>query len=220
LKLFFSLKFFFIGKAVKFASPLTFRGYFGLYQNYSRLSQEGHNIYNHKNTYFLMVEGEEKEEEVHSKEEVLKVSNSRKLYIPIYTMIIVLVSVVFFLKYFGEEINNLAFNLAVVFSIVALIGTEANRFMNTYEINPQSLVHRRGIFVQTTKTVDLTAVSDADSKQNLFQKLFNYGNVSVHLFSRDGAIPINHINNPKRFVNFLEEKMNAKRLKSEGGINK
>ena len=61
-----------------------------------------------------MAKGEEKGEESHSKEDMLKVSNSRKLYIPIYIMIIILIGVVFFLKYFGEEINNLAFNFSMI----------------------------------------------------------------------------------------------------------
>ncbi len=173
-----------------------------------------HNIYNHKNTYLSMVDEEE------DKKDTLRVNNSRKLYIPIYIMILILVLVLSFANYSGKEIDDLAFKTVIVFSIVALISTEINRHMNSYEINSQSLIHRKGIITQITKRVDLTAISDADSNQHLMQRILNYGNVSVHLFSRDGAIPVHHINNPKKFVDFLEEKMNEKRLKSEGGLNK
>ena len=176
-----------------------------------------HNIYNHKITYFNMKQDEKKETEPDNKEEVLKTRDSRKLYIPIYTMILILILTISFAKFSGKEVNDLGFKAALIFSGIAIFSVEIHRIINRYEINGQSLIHRKGIFVQTIKRVDLIAVSDADSKQNLWQKFFRYGDVSVHLFSRDSSIQVKSINDPSKFVIFLERKMNEKRAKGIGG---
>ena len=164
-----------------------------------------------------MKSDEKKEIESDNKEEGLKTRNSRKVYIPIYTMIFILILTISFAKFSGKEVNDLAFKTALIFSGSAIFLVEIHRIINRYEINNQSLIHRKGIFVQTIKRVDLIAVSDADSKQNLWQKFFSYGDVSIHLFSRDSSIQVKGINNPSKFVIFLEEKMNEKRSKGIGG---
>ena len=161
--------------------------------------------------------GEKKEVEFNKKEEILKTRNSRKLYIPLYIMIFILILTVSIVKSSGKEVNDLAFKTVLIFSGSVIFFAEIHRIINRYEINDQSLVHKKGIFVQTIKRVDLIAVSDADSKQNLWQKFFGYGDVSVHLFSRDSSIQVKSISDPNRFVVFLERKMNEKRAQGIGG---
>lgn len=148
----------------------------------------------------------EKEED-----EVLKARTSRKTYIPIYFMVLILLSTAGYIKYSGKEINSLAFGLMIFFSIVAIFMTEINRLGNLYEINDRSLVHIKGIFFKTTKKTDLLAVSDAELKQNPWQQLLNFGNVEAVVFSRDSTTYVKNINNPSRFLDFLGEKMNQKR---------
>ena len=160
---------------------------------------------------------EKKEVESDNKEEIIRIRNSRKLYIPLYIMIFILILTVSIAKSSGKEVNDLAFNAVLIFSGSVIFFAEIHRIINSYEINDQSLVHKKGIFVQTIKRVDLIAVSDADSKQNLWQKFLGYGDVSVHLFSRDSSIQVKSINDPAKFVIFLEKKMNEKRAKGIGG---
>lgn len=160
---------------------------------------------------------EKKEVDSDSEEEVLKTRNSRKLYIPLYLMVLILLLIVSVAKFSDKEVNDLAFKAVLVFSGSVIFFAEIHRIINRYEINDQSLVHKKGIFVQKVKRVDLIAISDADSKQNLWQKFFNYGDVSVHLFSRDSSIQVKSINDPSNFVIFLERKMNEKRAKGVGG---
>lgn len=149
--------------------------------------------------------------------EVIKTRNSRKLYIPLYMMIFILMLTISIAKFSDKEVNDLAFKTALIFSGSVIIFAEIHRIINRYEITKQSLIHKKGIFVQTIKRVDLIAVSDADSKQNLWQKFFGYGDVSVHLFSRDSSIQVKSINNPNKFVIFLEKRMNEKRAEGVGG---
>ncbi len=143
--------------------------------------------------------------------DVLRIRVSRKVYIPVYLMILALVSTAAYIKYSGKEINPLAFNLMIVFSILGIIFTELHRLSNSYEINDNSLVHIKGIFFKTTRRTDLLAVSDAELKQNPWQQLLNFGDVDAIVFSRDSTTYIKNIDNPSRFLDFLEEKMNKKR---------
>ena len=160
---------------------------------------------------------EKKELDSDNKEKILKTRNSRKLYIPLYIMIFILILTISIAKFSDREVNDLAFKTVLIFSGSVIFFAEIHRIINRYEINAQSLIHKKGIFVQRIKRVDLIAVSDADSKQNLWQKFFGYGDVSVHLFSRDSSIQVKSINDPNTFVVFLERKMNEKRATGIGG---
>jgi len=148
---------------------------------------------------------------------MMKVRNSRKAYFFIYVMIFILIITVGVIKFSGKELSKLAFEAVLVFSAMLIIFTEIHRFRNLYEINPHSLIHSKGIFVKKTKRVDLLSVSDADSKQNPWQRLFNYGDVTVNLYSGGSTVPVKNINNPEKFVDFLEEKMSKKRRKEGEG---
>ncbi|MBI4116518.1 PH domain-containing protein [Candidatus Pacearchaeota archaeon] len=144
--------------------------------------------------------------------DVLRVRVSRKVYLPVYFMIFVLVSTAAYMKYSGREINPLAFNLMIIFSIFGIIATELHRISNVYEINNNSLVHVKGILFKTTRRTDLLAISDAELKQNPWQQLLNFGNVDAIVFSRDSTTYIKNIDNPPVFLDFLEEKINKKRI--------
>ncbi len=145
-------------------------------------------------------------------EESLKTRCSRKVYIPVYFMILILFSIAGYIKYAGKEINPLAFNLIVAFSAAGIILTEFHRLSNSYEINNSSLVHIKGIFFRTTRRTDLLAVSDAELKQNPWQQLLNFGNVEAVVFSRDSTTYIKNIDRPSTFLDFLEDKINKKRI--------
>ena len=152
-----------------------------------------------------------------SKEEdnsIMKARTSRKLYIPVYLMIIVLVLVIIYLKVFGLSINKLAFIGAIAFAIISFLFIEIHRLRDLYEINPNSLVHSNGILNKKVKSVDFFAISDSDVSQNLLQRMFNFGNVNVRLFSQDSTTSVKNINNPLEFARFLEESIGKKRRQS------
>ena len=144
------------------------------------------------------------------KSNVMKVRTSRKIYIPIYLMIFVLVSAVVFIKYRGFLINKYVLILVVVFIVLAIKYTEIHRFSRWYEVNSNSLVHKEGILSKKIKNLDLCAISDIDVSQNLWQRLLGYGDISVRLFSEVSHTEIKNINDPAKFGNFLEKMMGAK----------
>ena len=152
---------------------------------------------------------------------VMRLRTSRKTYFFIYLMIFILMSTVIFIKISGKELNKLVFEGVLAFSAILIIFTEIHRFKNLYEINSHSLIHSKGIFVRKTKRVDLLSVSDADSKRNPWQRMLNYGDVNVNLYSGGSSVPVKNINNPEKFVDFLEEKMSGKRIEEgEGGMKR
>lgn len=143
--------------------------------------------------------------------DLLRIRGSRKIYFPLYLMIFILIVAFAYAKFSGKEVNLLALKLAVAFSSICLLFTEIHRLGSLYEINSNSLISTKGIFSKTERRVDLVSISDADSKQSLWQRILNYGNVRARLFSKESTTWIKNINNPSHFADFLEKKMNEKK---------
>ena len=150
-------------------------------------------------------------------EEVLRVRCSRKLYIPIYLMILVLVATVLFIKFSGKELNTFAVQASIVFILLLIGSTELHRFNNLYKLEQNALIHVKGILRKITRRTDLLAVSDADISQNLWQMMLAYGNVSVRVFSQESTMHIRNIDKPGVFVDTLENCMSKKRAGNAGG---
>jgi len=142
--------------------------------------------------------------------EKLKTSNTRKLYIPLYSMVIILLGTISYIKFNNKPLSPIAFNISIIFSILIIIGTEIHRLGNSYEINNNAVIHRRGYFSIISKTIEFGAISDADIKQTLWQRIFNYGHVEIHRYSEFNKTLIKDINKPAEFQAFLQKKMIAK----------
>ncbi|MBS3070993.1 PH domain-containing protein [Candidatus Pacearchaeota archaeon] len=143
----------------------------------------------------------------------LSVRNSRKIYLIVYLMILALVISIAVAKISGREIDELTLKVVGVFLILAIFFTESHRLNTYYEVNPHSIIASKGIFSRTTRRLDLVAISDANLRQNLWERMLNYGDVGVRTFSDDSAMVIKKINNPSMFVDFLEAK--TRRAKSQ-----
>jgi uncharacterized membrane protein YdbT with pleckstrin-like domain len=143
---------------------------------------------------------------------ILSTTNSRKLYIPIYFMGVFLLLLILFLELKGFSINKSVFLVTVIFIFLLILGTEIHRLKSKYEISANSVVHIEGYINKTAKRIDLFAISDVDVSQKWWQRILNFGNVSVHLFSAESTTPIKNINNPKNFALILEQQMRKKRV--------
>lgn len=145
------------------------------------------------------------------KEGRLRVRNSRKLYLPFYVMVAILIVMVIYIKFSGRPLHNIAFKSALLFFALVIIATEIHRLGNSYELTNDSIIHKKGYFTFTSKRIEFGAISDCDVRQTLWQRLFSYGNVEVHRFSE--ITIIKNINNPSLFLDFLGEKMNINERK-------
>lgn len=149
-----------------------------------------------------------------TKKYFMKVSNSRKIYLPIYFMVLVLIAVVIFIKYNDLNLSTPVLILVGLFIFSAIKFTELHRWSNSYEITKDSFVHNKGILNRKTRSMDFLAISDTELKQNFWQRLLNYGNVSVRLYSGERDNPAKNINNPKKFADCLQKMIHAKRKES------
>lgn len=140
---------------------------------------------------------------------ILRTRTSRKFYVPFYVMIVILVFILIYIQVTGRPINSLALKIALVFSIIILIVTEVHRFGNSYEINDNSVIHKNGYLTILSKRLEFGAISDSDVTQNPWQRILSYGNVEIHLYSKENKTMIRNINNPNGFVDFLQKKMIA-----------
>lgn len=167
-----------------------------------------HNLYN----LWILCKGMPKKEE----KDFMKVRNSRKLYLPLYIMVFVLIAVIVWIKYQGLPLNNLTLILVVLFIVSIIKYSELHRFNNSYEINKNSLVHTKGILSKTKRSMDFFAVSDFEVKQSPWQRMLGFGNVSVRLYSgkSEGSL-VRNINKPSKFAEFLRKMIENKR--KEGG---
>ena len=141
--------------------------------------------------------------------------NSRKLYIPYYFMVIVLLSIIGYLRYNNLPINILTLILVGLFILFVIKATEIHRFSNSYALNHNSLVHTHGIFSKRIKNADLFAISDIDVKQTFWQRILGFGDVYVSLFSDTSNMVVRNINNPVKFGNLIEKMMTVKRKEYE-----
>ncbi len=149
-----------------------------------------------------------------TKKYFMKVSNSRKLYLPIYLMILVLIAVIIFIKYNDLNLSTPALVLVVLFILLSIKFTELHRWSNSYKITRDSFVHTKGILNRKTRSMDFLAISDIELRQNFWQRLLNYGDVSVRLYSGESDNPAKNISNPKKFADCLEKMIHIKRRES------
>ncbi len=144
----------------------------------------------------------------------LRVRNSRKIYIPLYLMIVVLVAVIIYAKFSGRPLDDTAFKLSLAFIIAVLIATEIHRLGNYYEINNNSIVHKNGYFSIVLKRLEFNAISDSNINQTLLERLLAYGDVEIHMFAKENKLIIKNINSPFKFIEFLGSKMGSWRTRA------
>lgn len=147
------------------------------------------------------------------KEKDVAVRNSRKLYIPVYFMIITLICLIVIIRVEDLPLNKAALIAAIVFILIGIKFTEVHRLGNKYRIDFRSLIHTKGYFNIVSRKVDLLAVSDIDVSQTLWQRLWGYGDVNVRMFSKDSNTSVKNINNPDLFASMLQKKMRGRRVR-------
>ena len=137
----------------------------------------------------------------------LRVRNSRKIYTLLYLMVIILIVVIIYAKLSGRPLDNTALKLSLAFIIAVLIATEIHRLGNYYQINDNSVIHKKGYFSIVLKRLEFNAISDSNINQTLLERFLSYGDVEIHMFSRENNLIIKKINDPFKFVEFLGNKM-------------
>lgn len=151
---------------------------------------------------------------------LIKVKVSRKAFLPLYFLILVVIGTLGFLYFKGYAVNRVSLIASFVFSVFAIKLIEIERQRDWWAVTNTSLVQSTGILNKNVKEIDFSSISDLDLDKPLFKRFLNYGNVNVRVFFNENSICIRDINQPERFIEFLQGVMNThkKREKEEHGI--
>lgn len=101
--------------------------------------------------------------------------------------------------------NTIIFLLLVLgkISLTAYLVTE---WLNEYyEIKPDAIIHRRGLFFRHSNRQDLVLIRQARLAYGFFGKILNYGTISLFDIRLNKQIELYQIHNPIKYLHILEE---------------
>jgi|SRR6056297_2952064 len=146
---------------------------------------------------------------------LLKVSTTRKYYLPFYLLIILLAGFMIYLDIKGITLSWVSIVGFLVFFFLVLNFTEVHRMSSVFKITPHHISCTYGILNKNIKRIDYFAISDIYKKQNFWQWLFFYGDVNISLYSSEATTRIRNINRPSRFVEIVENAIKRARNKKD-----
>ncbi len=149
---------------------------------------------------------------------LIKVRRSRKTYFLLYTMILAVFGIIFYLMYRGYPIKLNTWMIAGGFSIILIIFSEIHRIRDWWAVTEHSFVQSKGLLSKNIREVDFSSISDLDLDQHFFKRIINYGNVNVRLFLNETNICIKDIDRPEDFIKDLQSIISEKRTKKDNGI--
>jgi membrane protein YdbS with pleckstrin-like domain len=74
-----------------------------------------------------------------------------------------------------------------------------------YEIHPQEIVHRRGVFMQHREVFNVRDVKSMTIKQNLLGRMFRFGTVILFNPALDQKIAIHDVTNPHKHLEMIAQ---------------
>lgn len=138
----------------------------------------------------------------------IKVRNSRKCYIPFYLMVVLLVGILVTIAAMGKPISLLGLGGSAIFILAAIKSTEVHRLMNSYEITKKYIIHNKGLFAVSEKSIFIPTISDIIVDQSSWERILNYGTVNIHRYSDGSKVEAKKIANPKKFAEILQQRLN------------
>jgi uncharacterized membrane protein YdbT with pleckstrin-like domain len=156
--------------------------------------------------------------------ELYNVSGSRKLYILHYIVSIALFVIVLFLAVVGSV--SVWFAPVCAFLVFATwVVTEVHRAYDKYEVNKRTVVHTSGIFRKHSRRIDLFAISDVIVRQTFYQRMMDFGDIHIRLFSLETENVLKNLDNPRRFALAIEKNQHVARgnvaeLQERAGMKK
>jgi len=149
----------------------------------------------------------------HEKEDPKKtirtIQNTRKVFIPIYLMALILIIALIYLYKNDYTINILSLTLSGIFLFFCIKYTEIHRMSHIWRINYNNFEHSSGIINKRIKKLDYLSISDIEVHQNVLQRLFDYGDIVIHQFAE--TLIIKSINEPKKVAEIIQEAIEQKR---------
>lgn len=137
------------------------------------------------------------------KKNVIRIS--RKSFIPVYFMVLVLVAIIIYIKIKGLPLSEPLFIAAILFILFTIKFTELHRLLHHYDITPMALEKVEGFFVQRVKRMHYYSISNLHLTQSLWAKILDIGTIEVAQFSETLRTEIKNINKPREFMKNVSE---------------
>lgn len=131
---------------------------------------------------------------------------SRKKYTPFYFLAFLSFIFTIYLI-FLERVSFSFIFVPLIFAAIVIKGTEIHRLGHKYELNNRSVVHTRGYLLANSRRIDLFAISDIIITQSFLQRVLNFGDIHIRLFSVESTNTLKNINRPHQFAQKIEEQM-------------
>jgi hypothetical protein len=147
---------------------------------------------------------------------LIKVRRSRKNYLWIYMMILIIVGLRIYIRSINGSLDKITIYIALVFIIFLLKFVEIHRIKDWWAVTDSSIIQSTGLLSKNLRSIDFNSISDLDLDQSLYKRILNYGDVNVRLFLNDTSVSIKDINSPGDFIKQLQDIMSKRRSKSHG----
>ena len=134
-------------------------------------------------------------------------NNSRKAYIFHYTIFLLLLIVSTYYLYLGKIPSS--FLITIIIAVFAgMSATEIHRISQTYEVNPNSIIHTKGYITRNSKRINLLAINDITISKTLYQRIFRLGNINVMVANAAQQTILRNLHNPHSFAETIEKNIN------------
>jgi len=143
---------------------------------------------------------------------VLKVA--RKAFLHIYVLASLAILTTLFLFILGKPTPLWMWIVSIIVLIMGVKIPELERFTTQYTISPDAVVVQTGIFTKRRQYITMNNIIDVTLDQSVWQRMLNYGDLSVHTFN-DDTINIGSINNPKEILPHIERFITKRDTKEE-----
>jgi len=145
-------------------------------------------------------------------EHTIKTKNSRKLYVPYYVLFVVLFFTTLVMSIQGTLALS-AFTASIVLIFFGVNATEVHRVWQSYEVNPRAVVHTKGLITRHSKRIDLFAINTVTVHQNLYHRIFNMGDIHIHVANASHQTVLKNLHAPKIFAETIQNNMHQARNK-------
>ena len=109
-------------------------------------------------------------------------------------------------SWFHTRSFDLSLLLAIFFFLIFLIVYGVLQWLNEYyEINPQCVIHRKGLIFKKEEKCALENIVYISLKQDMLGRLLNYGTITLYDFQRTPNMDLYLIHNPLKHLDVLEK---------------
>jgi uncharacterized membrane protein YdbT with pleckstrin-like domain len=140
----------------------------------------------------------------------IQTKNSRRLYVPYYALFLIIFFIVAYMSVQGMFTLPF-FTASIVLIFLGINATEIHRIWQSYEINPHSVVHTKGYLSRHSRRIDLFAINSVTVTQTLYQRVFNIGDIHIHVANASHQTTLKNIHNPRSFAQTIERNMHKLR---------